>query len=138
MGHKIETHSIDELELDQKIAVGDVMPAHIPRFASTSEIVKYQFCNLIIKYKKENNLKQKDIAEIINVDKSEVSKLFSYDLKKFSGERIFGFVDALITSGADLDLGAAWNAIKKQSSILHAKLKSSEAKSSKGERKLRA
>lgn len=114
---------IDEKELDRRIESGEIDPVHIPRFASTSEIVKYQFCNLIIRYKKENGLKQKDIAEFLGINKSEVSKLFAYSLKEFSQERIFGFIDQMVSCGVDLDVSAAWNSIKLQSAKLHRQLK---------------
>lgn len=123
MSKKKKEHTLDEEKLDRKIKSGQITPVHIPKIASTSDIVKYQFCSLIIKYKKDMNLKQKDIGEILNINKSEVSKLFSYNLKEFSQERIFSFIDTLTTSGADLDIVEAWNSIKKQSTKLNLKLR---------------
>lgn len=115
---------IDEKELDKKIADGEVSPIHLPKFTSLSDIIKFQFCTEIIKFKKLKGLKQKDIATMINVNKSEVSKLFSYNLKEFSQERLISFVETLILEGAKINLEDAWNQIKKHSKKLEKKMKS--------------
>lgn len=114
---------IDENELDKQIEDGKIKPVHMPKFASFSEIEKFQFCTEIIKYKKTNNLKQKDIAEIIGINKSEVSKLFSYNLNEFSQERLLGFIEALIENGASIDMNSLYNKIKKRSLKLQKKLR---------------
>lgn len=114
--------ALDENELDKQIESGKIKPAHIPQFASFSEIEKFQFCTEIIKYKKQKNLLQKDIASIINVNKSEVSKLFSYNLKEFSQERLLGFIELLIENGAVVDMDFAYEQIKKRSAKLQKRL----------------
>lgn len=115
---------IDEKELDKKIKKGEISPIHLPKFSSLSDIIKFQFCTEIIKFKKQKNLKQKDIAAMIDVNKSEVSKLFSYNLKEFSQERLISFVEALILEGAKINLEGAWNQIKGHSKRLEKKMKS--------------
>lgn len=122
MTNEFNEYYIDENELDKKIESGEITPVHVPKFATFSEIQKFQFCTEIIRYKKENKLKQKDIAEIVNVDKSEISKLFSYNLKEFSQERILGFIESLLTEGADIDMERAWDQIKARSRSLERKL----------------
>tara|TARA_R110002072_G_scaffold534_8_gene4297 strand:- start:51014 stop:51415 length:402 start_codon:yes stop_codon:yes gene_type:complete len=119
---KYEEHYINEEELEERIAKGEIEPVFVPRITSMSDIGKYQYCNLIIKYKKENNLKQKDIADKIDLNKSEVSKLFSYQLKEFSQDRLIGFVEVLIRKGAKIDLTEAYIKIEKQSKRLQKKL----------------
>ncbi|MCK5074441.1 MAG: XRE family transcriptional regulator [Bacteriovoracaceae bacterium] len=123
MKKKLSANIIDERELDKSIENGDISPVYIPRFATLSDIIKYHFCNEIIRYKKTNELKQKDIAKMIDVNKSEVSKLFSYNLKEFSQERLLGFIEVLIGRGADIDLEKTWNQIKKQSKKLTKKIR---------------
>ncbi len=119
---KYEEHYINEEELEKRIADGEIEPVFVPRLASMSDIIKYQYCNLIIKFKKDNNLKQKDIAEKIDLNKSEISKLFSYQLKEFSQDRLIGFVEMLIKKGAKIDLSEAFAKIEKQSKKLQKKL----------------
>lgn len=122
MTNEFNEHYIDENELDKKIESGEITPVHVPKFATFSEIQKFQFCTEIIRYKKKNNLKQKDIAEIIDVNKSEISKLFSYNLKEFSQERILGFIESLLVHGAEINMEAAWDQIKIRSKKLERKL----------------
>lgn len=119
---KYKDHDINEEELERRIAKGEVEPLFVPKLATLSDIVKYQYCSLIIKFKKDNNLKQKDIAEQIDLNKSEVSKLFSYQLKEFSQDRLIGFVEILIRKGAKINLSEAFAKIDKQSKKLQKKL----------------
>ena len=114
--------NIDKVIVDKQIEKGEIAPVQIPQFVSISEIVKFQFCTEIIQYKKRENLKQIDIAEIIDVNKSEVSKLFSYNLKEFSQERILSFIEALLAHGADINLDTSWDQIKSKSKKLGPKL----------------
>ncbi|OFZ15342.1 MAG: hypothetical protein A2X86_17660 [Bdellovibrionales bacterium GWA2_49_15] len=118
MKNKFDEFAIDEKELDKQIGSGEITPVHIPQFASFAEIEKFQFCTEIIKYAKANDLKQKDIAKIIDVNKSEISKLFAYNLKEFSQERILGFIQALLKHGVSIDMDGAYEEIKKRSSKL--------------------
>jgi predicted XRE-type DNA-binding protein len=119
---KYNEHYIDEQKLDRSIKDGSVDPVYVPQFASLSDIAKYHYCNLIVKYKKSQNLRQKDIALLLGLNKSEVSKLFSYKLKEFSQERILGFVEELIKRGARINLSGAFVKIEKQSKRLQNKL----------------
>lgn len=118
-------HDINEKELNRRISSGDIDPVFIPKLVTLSDIIKYHYCNLIIKFKKENNLQQKDIAEKLELNKSEVSKLFSYKLSEFSQDRLIGFVEILIKNGAKIDLSEAFQKIEKQSKKLQRKLEKS-------------
>ena len=122
----LKEHFVNEKELDEKIKAGDIKPVHIPKLATFSDIAKYHFVNLIVKYKKENDLKQIEIATMIDVNKSEVSKLFAYNLKEFSQERILSFLEMLIEKGADINLDSAYDKIKLQSAKLRRKLSKGE------------
>jgi len=122
MKTKNEILTISEKEHDAKIRNGAVKPVHLPVIHSISDVVKYQFCSEIIAYKKSMNLQQNDIAQIIDVNKSEVSKLFSYELSKFSQERLIHFVELLISHGAKINLDHVWDKVKIQSRRLQKKL----------------
>lgn len=127
MTKKYEKSIIDENELNRRIDEGDLSPVHLPKFDSFSEIEKYQFCTEIIRYKKSNGLKQKDIGAILDIHKSEVSKLFSYNLKEFSQERLLSFIQALLLHGASIDMNAAYEQIRKKSAKLQKKLSGKES-----------
>lgn len=88
---KSESHDISEKDLDKKINSHEINPIHIPKIVTLSDVVKYQFCSEIIKYKKMQNLKQQDLSILFDINKSEVSKICAYNLKLFSQERLMGF-----------------------------------------------
>ena len=126
MKNKFEEIEIDEKELDKQLEDGRISAVQMPQLTSFSEIEKYQFCTEIIKYKKNNQLKQKDVAKIIDVNKSEISKMFSYNLKEFSQERILNFIQALLEHGAKIDMDSAYEKIKKQSARFQKKFEKRE------------
>lgn len=117
-----KTTIFDEAELDQDIEQGKIKPVDLPEFSNFSEIEKYQFCTEIIRFAKSKNLKQKDISEMLGINKSEVSKLFSYNLKEFSQERLLGFIHRLLELGAEINLVKAYMDISKHCSNLQKKI----------------
>jgi predicted XRE-type DNA-binding protein len=129
MKKKIEAYDIDEKKMDKKIKAGDINPIHIPGIANLSDVVKYQFCSDIIYFKKINNLKQIELASLLKINKSEISKLCSYNLKEFSQERLIGFVEMLILMGADIDLQDSLEKIKIRSKKIQKKLNEMSVKS---------
>lgn len=115
--------SREETQINQKIRSGKISPVHIPRLRTSADILKYQLCSEIIKYKEAKELRQNDIAEAIDVNKSEISKVFSYQLVEFSTERLLGMVEALIKSGADIRLEIIFEEIRKKVASLDKKMK---------------
>lgn len=112
-----------EIQINKKIESGAIKPVRIPRLRTSTEILKFQLCSEIIKYKKEKELLQNDIASAIDVNKSEISKVFSYQLDEFSAERLLGMVEALIKSGADIRLESIFEEVKKKAAGLDKKLR---------------
>jgi len=112
------TPIIDEEEIDELIRKGIIKPVHLPKVHNISNIIKYAFCSEIIRYKANNGLLQSDIANLLKINKSEVSKLFSYQLKSFSQERIISFVEIMIQHGVEVNLIALWEDIKQRSASL--------------------
>ncbi len=106
--------SNEESKLNKDIESGEIKPVHIPRLRTSTDILKYQLCSEIIKFKKEKELRQNDIAASIGINKSEVSKIFSYQLGEFSSERLLDMVEALIKAGADIRLENVFEEVKKK------------------------
>lgn len=104
----------EEKAINAKIKSGQIKPIKIPRLLTATNILKFQLCSEIIKYKKENELLQSDIAAAIGVNKSEISKIFSYQLEEFSTERLLGMVEGLIKSGANIRLEFIFEEVKKK------------------------
>ncbi len=122
---KTKKLSNQEKKINKRIESGEITPVRIPRHKSSTEIIKYQLCSEIIKYKKENDLLQKDIAEAIRVNKSEISKIFSYQLEEFSTERLFDMVEVLIKRGAGIRLETIFEEVKKKASDLDKRMRPS-------------
>ena len=115
--------SREEIEISKKIETGEIRPVRIPRIRTATDILKYQLCTEIIKYKKEKTLSQKDISRSIDVNKSEISKIFSYQLGEFSAERLLGMVESLIKSGADIRLENIFEEVKIKAAGLDKKIR---------------
>ena len=115
--------SREEIEISKKIKSGEIKPIHIPRLKTSTDILKYQLCSEIIKYKKEKEITQSDIAMSIDVNKSEISKLFSYQLGEFSSDRLLNMVEILMKSGADIRLETIFEEVKKKAADLDKKIR---------------
>lgn len=113
----------EEKKINKRIESGDIQPVKIPRLRTSTDILKYQLCAEIIKYKQFKDLQQNDIARAIDVNKSEVSKIFSYQLEEFSTERLLGMIEALIKSGADIRLEIIFDEVKKKVADLDKKIR---------------
>lgn len=112
-----------ETEINKKVESGEIRPVHIPRLRTSTDILKYQLCSEIIKYKKEKEITQNDIAMAIKVNKSEISKIFSYQLGEFSTDRLLAMIEALIKSGADIRLETIFEEVKKKAAGLDKKIR---------------
>jgi|GEM_PF-2604522 len=115
--------SQEENQINKRIESGEIKPVQIPRLKTSTDILKYQICSEIIKYKKEKDLRQNDIAKAIDVNKSEISKIFSYQLAEFSPERLLGMVETLIKSGADIRLESIFEEVKNKVAGLDKKIR---------------
>lgn len=91
-----------EKEINDAVNEGKIRPVFIPRIKTVVDMVKFQLCSEIIRYKKDMNLKQVDIAEIVGLNKSEVSRIFSYQMFDFSSDRLIGIIEALNERGAGI------------------------------------
>lgn len=101
-----------EERVSKRIAAGEVVPVRVPRLGSAAEILKYQLCSELIRYKNSADLTQSELAAALGVNKSEISKIFSYQLGEFSTDRLIGMVEGLLRSGAAIDLAAVFDAAK--------------------------
>jgi predicted XRE-type DNA-binding protein len=56
----------------------------LPENPTVLERFRWDLCQKFIKYKSENELAQKDIAERLGVDESKVSKILHHRIDEFS------------------------------------------------------
>jgi predicted XRE-type DNA-binding protein len=113
-----------EKEINDAVKEGKIRPVFIPRIKTVVDIVKFELCSEIIRYKKDMNLKQVDIAEIVGLDKSEVSRIFSYQLAEFSSDRLIGIIEALNDKGAEIRFETIFAEIEIKVALLNKKKKS--------------
>ncbi|MBF0363857.1 MAG: XRE family transcriptional regulator [Oligoflexia bacterium] len=64
----------------------------LPSNATTIEIVKYKTCEMIIRYRHSSEIKQKELAKILNIDEPRMSELLHYKIENFTLERLIGYV----------------------------------------------
>ena len=70
----------------------------IPANASKSDVAKYEICQLIAKYRREQGLKQREIAELIGVDESRISDILHGKIESFTLDRLVGYVEKIFPS----------------------------------------
>ena len=56
--------------------------------ASTLEKFRYEICRQFVIYQREHNLKSKDLAKLVNIDESLMSKVLRYRHQRFSTDRL--------------------------------------------------
>lgn len=115
--------SREEIKINKKIESGKIKPVHIPSLKTSTNILKYQLCSEIIKYKKEHEITQNAIAETIGVNKSEISRIFAYQLEEFSADRLLGIIETLMKMGADIRLETIFEEVRKKVSSLDKKIR---------------
>ena len=117
-----------ERETNEKVASGEITTVYIPRLVTPVDIIKYILCSKIIKHKKDQELTQAQVAQMLEVNKSEVSKMFSYRLDGYSIERLIGMVETLNKAGAEIDLVMVFDEVKKRLSLFNERSKKRKGK----------
>lgn len=64
--------------------------------APETDRAKYELCQLIARYRRENDLLQKDIAEKIGADESRVSEILRGRIGSFTLDRLIGYAEKLM------------------------------------------
>ena len=67
----------------------------LPPSASTVERAKFQTCQMILRYKVDNGLLQKDIAKKIGADESRTSEILRTRIESFTLDRLIGYAEKL-------------------------------------------
>lgn len=63
--------------------------------ASETDKAKYQLCQLILIYKRKNNVDQNTIADLIGVDKSRISEILRMRFASFTLDRLIAYAEKL-------------------------------------------
>lgn len=67
----------------------------LPKDASVAEKVKFDLCKKFLIYMRENELTQKEMCELLGIDKSKMSKITHYHIEDFSIERLVNLLGKL-------------------------------------------
>ena len=57
--------------------------------------IKQDLCSKIVQYHLNNKVTQKDLAEKLGVDESEMSRILHYKLERYSIDRLVGYLEIL-------------------------------------------
>lgn len=63
--------------------------------ATPVEKTKYRLCEKFVIYKRENNLTQKELAEILEIDEALMSKILHYHIREFTTDRLLNYLARL-------------------------------------------
>ena len=113
-----------EKEINNAVKAGAISPVFIPRHKSVADILKFQLGSEIIRFKKNMGLKQIEIAEMVGLDKSEISKIFSYQLSGFSSDRLIGIIEAINEKGGKISFEEIFSEIELKVTMLNKNKKS--------------
>ncbi len=89
---KIKFPSQRELKKIRKQLNRGVASETLSPQASPVERMKYKLCEKFIIYKRENELSQVDLAQILEIDEALVSKLLHYHIKEFTTDRLIKYL----------------------------------------------
>ena len=78
----------------------------LPENASQIDRAKFKACEAIIKFRRKNNLKQKDLALRLGIDESRMSEILHYKIDGFTLDRLVNYAQVLYPN-LKLDLIAA-------------------------------
>lgn len=68
---------------------------HLNDDASALEKFRFQLCQRLLSYKIENSLKQRELAEKLNIDEAIVSKVLHHRIDKISTDRLIEYVQTI-------------------------------------------
>jgi len=78
----------------KKLDVG-VASKTLPASATVVEKVKFGICQRFIVYKRDNNLSQRELSVLIEMDEALVSKILHYNVEEFTVDRLLKYLSKL-------------------------------------------
>lgn len=86
----------DLKEVIQKLSSDEIMGSSVlhPE-APLVDQIKYKLCGKIVEYQRLNRISQKALAELLNVDEPEMSRILHYKIERYSIDRLIGYLEFL-------------------------------------------
>jgi predicted XRE-type DNA-binding protein len=63
--------------------------------ASLSDRVKFTLCEQIVKFKLATGISQKELAKVIKINETEMSRVLHYKIDRYTIERLMGYVEII-------------------------------------------
>ena len=63
--------------------------------ASLTDRIKHELCAKIVQFHLKNKLSQKELADKLNVDEPEMSRILHYKITRYSIDRLIGYLEVL-------------------------------------------
>jgi predicted XRE-type DNA-binding protein len=80
----------DELSSDQ--IIGSTV---LPPSAHPTDKFKYKLCEMILTYRINSGIKQKELAKILGIDEARASEILHYKVDQFTSDRLQEYVQLL-------------------------------------------
>jgi predicted XRE-type DNA-binding protein len=65
---------------------------HLNKNASPLDRFRWELCQRILKYQIEHDLKQKELAKMLNIDEPQMSRILRHRIEKVSTDKLASFV----------------------------------------------
>jgi predicted XRE-type DNA-binding protein len=86
----------DLKEILNQLSNDDIIGSSIlSKDATTVDRIKFSLCAKILEYKHNKNLSQKDLAEKMNLDEPEISRILHYKIERYSIERLLTYAQLI-------------------------------------------
>ena len=83
-------------EIRDRLSREDVIGSSLlPENASEVERAKYKACEIIIRYRQHNGLKQKELATRLGIDEARMSEILHYKIDNFTLDRLVRYAQVL-------------------------------------------
>jgi predicted XRE-type DNA-binding protein len=63
--------------------------------ASLTDQIKHDLCKKIVQFHLKHKLSQKELADKLNVDEPEMSRILHYKISRYSIDRLIGYLEVL-------------------------------------------
>ena len=96
-GSKVKYPEDSDLrDMIEKLSSDDVVGSTVlPTDAPESDKIKYKLCNKILDYQIQNHISQKELAQKLNLDEPEISRVLHYKIERYSIERLLSYATIL-------------------------------------------
>lgn len=81
-------------KINKRLSRGDASATLAPN-ATSLEKLKYEICKAFVRYKQIHHLSQRDLAELLHVNESIVSKIVHYKIEIFTVDRLMKYLSMI-------------------------------------------